>query len=221
MKISHYLVGMGKAGALAALGVSLSLVAAVAMAAELEPYQVFQHKWEVAQYQQKGEAQEQALATLAQEVRKAAQAHPEDLKLKTWAGIIVGSYAGAKGGLGALGLAKEAKRDYEEVIAKDASTLNGSALTSLGVLYYRVPGWPLGFGDDEKAAFLLKRGLNFNPDGIDSNYFYADYLLSQGKPDEAKPYLQKALQAAPRPGREIADAGRRSEIQLLQRKLAE
>ena len=221
MKIAQHLAGIYKMGALAALGLSLSLMVAEVMAAELEPYQVFQHKWELAQYQQKGEAQEQALAALADEVRKAAQAHPDDLKLKTWAGIIVGSYAGAKGGLGALGLAKEAKRDYEEVIVKDASTLNGSALTSLGVLYYRVPGWPVGFGDDEKAAFLLKRGLNFNPDGIDSNYFYADYLLSQGKPDEAKPYLQKALQAAPRPGREIADAGRRSEIQLLQRKLAE
>ncbi len=221
MKITRYLAGMGKMGALAALGGAFLVMAAEVMAAELEPYQVYQHKWELAQYQQTGDAQEQALATLAAEVRNAALAHPEDLKLKTWAGIIIGSYAGAKGGLGALGLAKEAKSDYEAVIAKDASTLNGSALTSLGVLYYRVPGWPLGFGDEEKAAFLLKRGLNFNPDGIDSNYFYADYLISQGKPAEAKPYLQKALQAAPRPGREVADAGRQSEIQRLQQKLTE
>ena len=216
MKVGHCLLGVCKSVLLGTLGWSLS-----AMSAELEPYQVYQHKWELAQYQQKGDAQEQALATLAAEVRNAALAHPEDLKLKTWAGIIIGSYAGAKGGLGALGLAKEAKSDYEAVIAKDASTLNGSALTSLGVLYYRVPGWPLGFGDEEKAAFLLKRGLNFNPDGIDSNYFYADYLISQGKPAEAKPYLQKALQAAPRPGREVADAGRQSEIQRLQQKLTE
>ncbi len=57
--------------------------------------------------------------------------------------------------------------------------------------------------------------------GIDSNYFYGDYLAAQGKKQEAKVYLDKALKAAPRPGREVADAGRRNEIQALQQKLAE
>ena len=66
---------------------------------------------------------------------------------------------------------------------------------------------------------MLKRGLALNPDGIDSNYFYADFLFSQGKKEEAKRYLQKAKAAAPRPGREIADAGRQSEIARLQEQL--
>ncbi len=192
-----------------------------AQAAGAEPYQEFQQRWAVAQYQQQGDAREQALAALADEVRQASTARPDDLALKTWAGIIIGSYAGAKGGLGALSLAKEAKADYEAVIAKDASVLKGSALTSLGVLYYKVPGWPLGFGDEERAAFMLKRGLNLNPDGIDSNYFYADFLAEQGKKQEAKSYLLKAKAAAPRPGREIADAGRQSEIAALQEKLGQ
>ena len=186
-----------------------------------EPYQQFQKAWEQAQYSKEGDAREAALASLAESVRKASAAAPEDLKLKTWAGIIIASYAGAKGGIGALSLAKEAKADYEVVIAKDPSILKGSALTSLGVLYYKVPGWPLGFGDEERAEFMLKRGLNLNPDGIDSNYFYGDYLAAQGKKQEAKVYLDKALKAAPRPGREVADAGRRNEIQALQQKLAE
>ena len=190
-----------------------------AVASDSEPYLQFQQKWAQAQYQQQGDAQEQALATLADEVRASSAAHPDDLALKTWAGIIIGSYAGAKGGLGALSLAEESKAAYEAVIAKDPSVLNGSALTSLGVLYYKVPGWPLGFGDEERAAFMLKRGLALNPDGIDSNYFYADFLVSQGKKEEAKRYLQKAKAAAPRPGREIADAGRQSEIARLQEKL--
>ena len=186
---------------------------------QIEPYQQFQQRWEQAQYQQQGDAKEAALAKLAEEVRQASKQAPEDLKLKTWAGIIIGSYAGAKGGLGALSLAEEAKADYEAVIAKDPSVLHGSALTSLGVLYYKVPGWPLGFGDEERAEFMLKRGLALNPDGIDSNYFYADFLLSQGKLEQAKPYLEKAKAAPARPGREIADAGRQGEIARLQEKL--
>ena len=196
-----------------------SLVGTSLQAADTEPYLAFQQRWAEAQYQQQGDAQEQALASLADEVRAVSAARPDDLPLKTWAGIIVGSYAGAKGGLGALSLAEEAKADYEAVIAKDASVLKGSALTSLGVLYYKVPGWPLGFGDEERAAFMLQRGLNLNPEGIDSNYFYADFLVSQGKKEEAKSYLLKAKAAAPRPGREIADAGRQREIAVLQEKL--
>ena len=190
-----------------------------ARASEPEPYLQFQQQWAEAQYRLQGDAQEQALARLADAVRASSAKHPDDLALKTWAGIIIGSYAGAKGGLGALSLAEESKAAYEAVIAKDPSVLNGSALTSLGVLYYKVPGWPLGFGDEERAAFMLKRGLALNPDGIDSNYFYADFLASQGKKEEAKRYLQKAKTAAPRPGREIADAGRQSEIARLQEKL--
>ena len=198
----------------------LSGSAAMAVAQEAsEPYQQFQHAWEQAQYSKQGDEREAALASLAESVRQATTAAPEDLKLKTWAGIIIASYAGAKGGLGALSLAKEAKADYEAVIAKDPSVLHGSALTSLGVLYYKVPGWPLGFGDEERAEFMLKRGLALNPDGIDSNYFYADFLLSQGKPEQAKSYLEKAKAAQPRPGREIADAGRQGEIARLQEKL--
>lgn len=190
-----------------------------AMASDAEPYLQFQQQWAQAQYQQQGDAQEQALATLADAVRTSSAAHPDDLALKTWAGIIIGSYAGAKGGLGALSLAEESKAAYEAVIAKDPSVLKGSALTSLGVLYYKVPGWPLGFGDEERAEFMLKRGLALNPDGIDSNYFYADFLVSQGKLEQAKPYLDKAKAAPARPGREIADAGRQGEIARLQEKL--
>lgn len=152
-------------------------------------------------------------------MRASSAAHPDDLALKTWAGIIIGSYAGAKGGLGALSLAEESKAAYESVIDKDPSVLNGSALTSLGVLYYKVPGWPLGFGDEERAAFMLKRGLALNPDGIDSNYFYADFLFSQGKKGRPNAICKKPRLQHPVRGGEIADAGRQSEIARLQEQL--
>ena len=35
----------------------------------------------------------------------------------------------------------------------------GSAYTSLGTLYFKVPGWPVGFGDEEKAEELLRKAL--------------------------------------------------------------
>ena len=91
--------------------------------------------------------------------------------------------------------------------------LNGSIYTSLGSLYYQVPGWPIGFGNDDKAEKYLKKALALNPDGIDANFFYGDYLLEEGRYQEAVAALEKALHAPARPEREIADAGRRAEIQ--------
>ena len=93
--------------------------------------------------------------------------------------------------------------------------LDGSAYNSLGVLYYKVPGWPIGFGDKDKARELLQQALAINPQGIDPNYFYAEYLVETKHADEAVPYLERALQAPPRPGRNVADAGRREEARAL------
>lgn len=132
-----------------------------------------------------------------------------------WKGIVTSSWAGAQGGLGALGKAKDAKADLEKSLNLDPKALQGSAYTSLAALYDRVPGWPIGFGDSDKAESLLKQALQLNPDGIDSLYFWGDHLYRQKRYAEAKVALQKALQAAPRPGREIADAGRRKEIAAL------
>ena len=106
-----------------------------------------------------------------------------------WEGIIVSSLAGEKGGLGALGLVKQAKAIYEHAIQIDGKALDGSAYNSLGVLYYKVPGWPLGFGDKDKAKELLQKALALNPQGIDPNYFFGEYLVETRHADEAVPYL--------------------------------
>jgi Tfp pilus assembly protein PilF len=90
-----------------------------------------------------------------------------------------------------------------------------SAHTSLGALYYQVPGWPIGFGSKDKAREELMAELRANPRGIDSNYFWGDFLYNQGQYAEAAKTLRTALAAPPRPGREVADAGRRGEVQKL------
>ncbi len=131
-----------------------------------------------------------------------------------WSGIIKSTFAGAKGGLGALSLAKGARADLEHAMSLDANALDGSAYASLGTLYFKVPGWPLGFGSDKKARQMLENALTLNPDGIDPNYFYADFLRDQGDYEKAEQHLLKALQAAPRPERPLADKGRREEIDL-------
>lgn len=174
-----------------------------------------QAQWAHANYQMPQAGKEAAFKALAEGSAALVQAFPARAEAHIWHGIVLSSWAGARGGLGALDLVKQARSEYEQALAIDRTALQGSALASLGVLYFKVPGWPLGFGDDEKAETLLKEALSLNPEGIDPNYFYADFLLEQGKRDQARSFAQRALNAQPRPGRELADQGRRDEARAL------
>ena len=178
-----------------------------------------QQAWEVINYKTPAAEKEKKLEALAARARKVSESfagRPEPL---VWEGIILSSWGGAKGGLGALGLVKQAKVLYEQAIQIDGNALDGSAYNSLGVLYYKVPGWPIGFGDKAQARDLLQKALAINPKGIDANYFFADYLVETGDAPKAVAYLEKVMQAAPRAGRQIADEGRRGEARELMEKI--
>ncbi len=174
-----------------------------------------QQEWEQIRYQLPAAQRETRFEQLAAKAHQASTQFPGRAEPLVWEGIVLSSWAGEKGGLGALGLVKQAKGLYEKAIAIDPKALDGSALNSLGVLYYKVPGWPIGFGDKDKARELLQKALAVNPQGIDANYFFAEYLIETRQPAQAQAYLEKALQAAPRPGRPLADEGRREEARQL------
>ncbi|MCA3926012.1 tetratricopeptide repeat protein [Vibrio vulnificus] len=197
---------------------ALSMLSASSFA--VTPLQDVQSKWAVCQYQVEDEDQKiKCLENLIMHNTAMLQQMPDNPELTVWLAINKASLAGAEGGLGALSLAKEAKALLEKVIATAPNTLDGSAYTSLGSLYYKVPGWPLGFGDDEKAEEMLKKALEINPKGIDPNYFYGDFLAEDGRRTEAKVYLTRAKQAEPRLNRLLADKGRQLEIDAALEKL--
>jgi tetratricopeptide (TPR) repeat protein len=139
-----------------------------------------QHEWEAVKYKAPTKEQEARFEALAAKAHKVAVAFPDRAEPLIWEGIVVSSLAGAKGGLGALGLAKQAKTLYEGARKLQPDALDGSAYNSLGVLYYKVPGWPVGFGDKAKAQELLQKALAVNPRGIDPNFFYGEYLVENG-----------------------------------------
>ncbi|HDY7831944.1 TPA: hypothetical protein ACGVA0_002428 [Vibrio vulnificus] len=196
----------------------LSMLSASSFA--VTPLQDVQSKWAVCQYQVEDEDQKiKCLENLIMHNTAMLQQMPDNPELTVWLAINKASLAGAQGGLGALSLANEAKALLEKVIATAPNTLDGSAYTSLGSLYYKVPGWPLGFGDDEKAEEMLKKALEINPKGIDPNYFYGDFLAEDGRSKEAKVYLTRAKQAEPRLNRLLADKGRQLEIDAALEKL--
>ncbi|MFP8834752.1 tetratricopeptide repeat protein [Hydrogenophaga sp. XSHU_21] len=203
----------------ALLAMSLWLPFALHAAPVDDAVSELQRDWEVIRYQTPSKEREkrfEALSTKAHDTSTAFNGRSEAL---VWEGIILSSWAAERGGLGALSLVKQAKAVYEKAIEIDGNALDGSAYASLGVLYHKVPGWPIGFGDKAKAETLLKKALAINPNGIDPNFFYAELLMDTNRADQAMPYLDRALAAPPRSGRQVADAGRREEIKALMARL--
>ena len=206
-----------KTSASVLLGLLLS--AAVHAATPEEIIRPIQHQWAEIKYRTPEKQQAEQYEALVQKSRQIVESHPGLVEALIWEGIVISSEAGARGGLGALSLAKEAKLRFEEALKINDKALGGSAYTSLATLLAKVPGWPIGFGDKEKAENYFKKSLAINPDGIDPNFFYAEYLAERDRNAEARQFLEKALKAAPRPGRELADSGRRQEIRALLAKL--
>lgn len=192
-----------------------ALVIAPAFAGVDESVAKLQSEWEQIKYRQPADKQEAAFEALSKEAAAVRNEYPDRAEADIWYGIIVASHAGAKGGLGALSLVKDARAAFEKALARNPNALDGSAYTSLGSLYYQVPGWPIGFGDKDKARELLTKALTINPKGIDANYFMGDFLFRSGEYDKARTALETALQAPPRPTRPLADEGRRKEIEVL------
>jgi tetratricopeptide (TPR) repeat protein len=144
--------------------------------------------------------------------------YPGRVEPLIWEGIVTSEEAGMANTLSALGYAKNAKSILEQAYGRDPAALDAGAPTSLGVLYYRVPAWPFGFGDNEKARELLAQAVSLAPNGMDANYFYADFLMTQREYAAAYKVLNHALSLPPQTNRPLWDKNRRAVIRELMAK---
>lgn len=181
-----------------------------------------QTEWARIKYQlAEKQSQIQEMTALAVEAGALAKQYPDKAEPKIWQGIIVSTAAGMDRGLASLGKLKKSKKLFLAAIKIDPNALQGSAYTSLASLYYQVPAWPISFGNDKKARKYFSKALTINPVGLDSNYFYADFLKDQKEYSAAKKHFLIALEARPRYGRKLADEGRKQEIRAALAQLSD
>lgn len=161
------------------------------------------------------EQQYRQLDQLAAQAARVAAQYPGRAEPLLWQGIVVSEEAARATMFAQLGLAKSARDILEKAQAIDPNIADGGVKMSLGVLYYRVPGFPIGFGSTAKARALLESALKQDPAGLDNNFFYADFLNDEGKPAQARTYVLRGLQAPVSTQRPVWDAGRRAEMRAL------
>jgi len=176
--------------------------------------------WEHIKFEvENADQQEKLMAGVADRAAALTQKYPNQPEAQIWLGIILSEQASMANENGspikALRLASKARDILEEVEKTDAVAADAGAPTSLGVLYYRVPGFPIGFGDKTKARRLLQEAVANAPNGMDANYFYGDFLFQQKEYPQAAKVLQHALALPPHPDRPVWDKSRRLVIQQL------
>ena len=141
--------------------------------------------------------------------------YPERAEALAWDGIVLSTYAGEVGGMGAMKYAKAARDALIAAERLNPAALDGGVYATLGALYSKVPGGIIGFGDDEEAERYFNKALAIDAASIDTNYFYGEFLLEQGKYAQAAEVLRRALAAPTVESRPSFDAARRAEIRSL------
>lgn len=175
-----------------------------------------QQEWARANYSSAGkDDRRKAFDALVEHSAALAERYPNEVEAIAWDGIILSTYAGEVSVLSAMKFAKAARERLHQAETMNESALSGGIYASLGALYSKVPGGFMGFGDDSLAEGYFKKALAIDAMNIDSNYFYGEFLLDQGKPGDALVYLTRAVAAPAVGSRPVFDAGRRAEARAL------
>lgn len=176
--------------------------------------QAIESEWASIYYTLPKSDQESAYDVLLKKAEKLTEQHPNSSEPLFWQAVILATNAELQDGFTALNAIHKSRDLLLQSIKMNPQTANGSAYVTLGTLYYMAPKWPIAFGDTEKAEQMFQAALKINPNGIDANYFYGDFLQANSHPREAEIYFEKALLAPSRNEQAFADNKLKDEVKL-------
>ncbi len=171
-------------------------------------------EWASIYYGEADSKQGSAYLSLIEKTEQLTKQFPDKAEPIIWQAVVKSSYADHQDAISALESINNARDLLVKAIAINPKAMGGSAYVTLGTLYYMVPSWPVGFGDTEEAKKLLEAALKINPDGIDANYFYGDFLLSTNHAADAVKYFEHAAAAPSRPEQLFSDNKLKEEASL-------
>jgi tetratricopeptide (TPR) repeat protein len=168
--------------------------------------------------------QQKQIAALAERASTLIQKYPGRAEPVIWKGVLLSEGASMASEdhsmFSARSMAYEARDTLLQAEKMDPAALEAGAPTSLGVLYYRVPSFPIAFGDTDLARKYFEEAVRNAPNGMDANYFYGDFLYNQRDYAGAQRVWKHALAIPANSERPVWDKGRREVIQENLAKIA-
>lgn len=173
-----------------------------------------QQQWAIINYQMTGhDEREDAIITLKHAAIDLSKAYPNKADPVILEAIIDTTKAEIDHNFSSLLLIQQAHDLLIQANKINPKALHGLGVASLGWLYFQAPKPPLSFGDKDLAKKYLERAIALNPNSLDTNYFYGRYLHEIGDDAKARAVLTHALETPVETNNEVADEGRRAEIQ--------
>ena len=174
-----------------------------------------ENRWAEATYQTTGREKDKALDALLDDVRAFAERHANRPEAAAWHGIIARECIENRGRSQSTRLRREAREALLKAEALDPLVLDGLVYANLGALYSQAaPGFGVK-GGNVKGIGYMWRAIVVDPDGLDSNYLYAELLVDEKRLEEAKEVLLRASTIPARPDHLHADRGRHEQILTL------
>ncbi len=168
-------------------------------------------QWEVIFYTQPADRQAGQFKALLPHIREFRAKFPNRAEPLVIEAVTLCTLVAAEWSFSALGDIENARDLLLKSIELDPRAMEAAAYIALGNLYYRLPGWPLSFGDDDLARQYLESAVKYYPNEVDTNYFLGDYWLGEEDYGKALVYLEKADKAEVRQGHELADRRTKAE----------
>lgn len=172
-------------------------------------------RWATAAYETDGRKYQKTMKKLLDDIRDLHASHPGRPGAAAWHGIVARSYMDARGSSGSMRLAREARDALLKAESLDPLVLGGRVYANLGSLYSKVPSGFGGFGNKTRGIGYLWKAIVVDPDGLDSNYLYAEVLLDEKDYPAARDALLRASDAPARRGHPEADRARKLEVATL------
>jgi hypothetical protein len=181
---------------------TLAMTVAVAEKADAQTFDEtlleIENRWAEATYQATGREKDEALPEAA-----------------AWHGIIARECIKSRGRSRSTKLRREAREALLKAESLDPLVLDGLIYANLGALYSETPSGFGGKGGNVKGIGYMWRAIVVDPDGLDSNYLYAELLVDEHRLEEAREILLRASTIPARPDHLRADRGRREQIIAL------
>lgn len=143
-------------------------------------------------------------ATAVAYAERAVETHPGGVDGRYWHALTLGRLGETQGVLRSLSVVSEMRRELETVL--ELAPDHAGAHFALGMLYYRLPGWPLSFGDNNRALEYMTAAVELAPDNTTYRLGLAELLLDMRRRDEAIALLEAILEMPLTPGEPVESA---------------